>query len=660
MANWSPGLSYIQLISNNFLLLFFRARLSEVSHGLAVQGPSLSEESVDNLSLSSSYASSLSSSCSSLTTLMRSNGSLRGSRRRKVTWTDEVGQTGEVVSVLGENGPKSSGNTLRPPPPDYGKATGRPQLQRQVATIDQPPSSPDSESTSSPISPAPLHTNVQYNRSSRQGHKLEELRQWSSSESYTYDGGHGAKRNTESAPKLKVSKKHGESCSNYENGYGTEDPDSLDSKCDVAKATNRSHGTVKGDGVDLLESSQSQDQHHYVNVMQCRTESLPSAVDSMPDRTKLVTNQSRIVQRTKSESDVSSVGNVEVGKLSVRVKTGTKIQTKSLSADGGLHHGFPSPPEQFKRDSATFAGGKEEGASDTLSDSSEDENDPFGSHNVRAMQEAMKNMRRVPIVEKIGNSTENLHQLFAKHLPPHKYNMVKSPASDYVEKVPRPNTNGKSSVAVVTVSGEEDEGVSTQNFADKRGQTLKRLNSDDSIVSSSSSNATWSESDQQESPRPKRSGILNTGKKSGDGKKSKSEKHITFALDTDLGDKDKDAPNRKTGISKRRDLSPIYETPDLLRLSRNGGSALRQNIQHQAAKIGDKKTGLAGNDKGESGKTLEERLYRLFSYSSDDDNESNYSEDSAGGGGGGGGGGGHVARKDQYRPGMKIPPGLVS
>lgn len=582
---------------------------------------------------------------------MRSNGSLRGSRRRKVTWTDEVGQTGEVVSVLGENEPKSSGNTLRPPPPDYGKATRRPQLQRQVATIDQPPSSPESESTSSPVSPASPHINVQYNRSSRQGHKLENLKQWSSSESYSYEVEHGTKWNKESAPKLKVSNEHGESCLNYENRREADDTDSVDGKCDVAKATNRSHGMVKGDGVDLLESSQSQDQHHYVNVIQCRTESLPST-DSRPDRTKLGTNQSRIMQRTKSESDVSSVGNVDAGKLSVRVKTGTKIQTESLSADEGLHPAFPSPPEQFKRDSTTFAGGKGE---EVLSDSSEDENDPFGSHNVRAMQEAMKNMRRVPIVEKIGNSTENLHQLFAKHLPAHKYNMVKNPTPDYVKKVPRPNTNGKSSEAVVTVNGEEDGGVSPQNLADKRGQTLKRLNSDDSIVSSSSSNATWSESDQQESPRPKRSGILNTGKKSGDGKKSKSEKHITFALDTDLGDKDKDAPNRKTGISKRRDLSPIYETPDLLRLSRNGGSALRQNIQQQAAKMGDKKTGSAGNDKGESGKTLEERLYRLFSYSSDDDNESNYSVESAGGGGGG-----HVARKDQHRPGMKILPGLVS
>ncbi|XP_072038031.1 uncharacterized protein [Amphiura filiformis] len=459
-----------------------RARLSEVSHGLASQGPSLSEESVDNLSLSSSYASSFSSSCSSLTTLMRSNGSLRDSRRRKVTWTDEAGQSGEVVvSVTEADGHMpATGNQLHVPP--YAKISNKAHLQRQRAT-DQPPSF----------------------------HQAEQ--------------------------KLNVIKKS----------------------------------------------------------------DMPLGDDA----------------------------------LSIRVETGNKPHARSLSADGIIQG---SPLGSADNRGAVYDG---------MTDSSDDENDPFGSSNVLAIQDEMTLMRPVPIVEKIGNSTENLHQLFAKHLPAHKYNMLRDVPA-YMRDVHR--TNGDSA-SIVKAGDIED--VPQQDVADNRGQTLKRLNSDSS-VSSTSSTATWSESDQQESPSPKRptkrSGILNTGKKSRDGKKSKSEKHITFALDADLGDQDS---MRKSAISKRRDLSPIYETPDLLRMSGNGGRTWRHSILPRNEMV--KKSASSSGDINDVGKkTLEERLYRLFSYSSDDDNESSYSEENNDSSGGGG----HIARKDVQKPGIKIPPGL--
>ena len=605
-----------------FLLSCFRARLSEVSHGLAVQGPSLSEESVDNLSLSSSYASSLSSSCSSLTTLMRTNGSLRGSRRRKVTWTNEVGQTGEVVVTMtdGDGQHSKSDNSLHPPPPPYAKISSkRFHLQRQKATLDQPPSSPESDNTSSPLSSKENnYPHVQYDRSKQPG-RLDHLKQqWSSSESNSYE------------PSSKA------------DGSDTDAKDGA--KCDVAMATGVTSGMVQGGGgVDLLVSSQSQNCVNNI-MLHSRTYNDTNTV-SKPDRTQTLKDNSKSMQRTKSESDMP-VRNSD-DKLSARV--GSKPHVRTLSADEALQR-CPSPPTPYKKDSKSGNIDQSKDEHDRLTDSSEDENDPFGSRNVLAMQEAMNHLRPIPIVEKIGDSTENLHQMFSRHLPPHKYNMITN-VPEYRRKVLR--TNGEK--AQNMKPGNIENVVSPPlDFADKRGQTLKRLNSDSSM-SSTSSNATWSESDPQESPSPdgprKRAGILNTGKKSGDGKKSKSDKHITFALGTDLGEKDS---NRKSAISKRRDLSPIYETPDLLRLSRNGSSAPRQNIltRTEANRIA---TSNGGSNKSDSGKTLEERLYRLFSYSSDDDNESNYSEDSMDRGGGG-----HIARKDQHKPGMKIPAGLVS
>ena len=524
-----------------------------------------------------------------------------------MVWTDESGQSGEVAERKGDSG-ASEGNPLRPPPPAYENTSHRRKLQRQIATLD-PPVSPNTEITHSSSSPSSLQSTpryVQYDGSSSQEEDLKKHYLSVDSESHSEWSSDSSLNLRRLSASIETSRSNCESCEK------TAGSDVSDHKCDVTMAAGSSPGMVRsGDEVDLLVSSQES----YDGPVSGQFKTLSR--NQKPDRTRNTWKS----ERTRSESDLPSDDN--------RKENPRTMNSRSVSADHATH-------ERPRLETLDKDQDASEERADPVTheeyDSSEDENDPFGLEKMRAMQEAMKGMRPMPIIEKMGNSTENLHQLFSKHLPsPEKYAVL--PEKDYKEQ--RTNEPGQRMLS----SGEEN--VYQGNMSDSRGQTLKRLNSDSS-VSSTSSDARWSESDPQESPRPKLGGILNTGKKSGDGKKSKSDKHISFAADV----ADNDHQTSRNSISKRRDLSPIYEAPDLLRSSK-GDNAMRQQYHHSG---GSSTTSRCASP----AKTLEERLYRLFSYSSDDDYESSCNSEE------GSVGGGHVARRDQHKTGMIIPQGLVS
>ncbi|XP_033624195.1 uncharacterized protein LOC117287786 [Asterias rubens] len=228
---------------------------------------------------------------------------------------------------------------------------------------------------------------------------------------------------------------------------------------------------------------------------------------------------------------------------------------------------------------------------------------------------------------------------------------------DFMRKVQRTNQFGEPEAGkvIVKISNREELVLLPPGTSGSLGDlsaSHHRLNSNSSL-SSISSDLPWSESETDESPRPNRQpvrgGILS--KKTTDGSKKTQEKHIKFAL----GDVD-DKPTAssvanpaavKPHPSKRRDLSPIYEAPDLLK-STSDDSKKSQNEKKDAGIKSNDKT-LANTQKNRSEKLSPEiktdndcqrlkvpqskkleatdrddksssrrRNFRLFSYSSDE------------------------------------------
>ncbi|XP_022081679.1 uncharacterized protein LOC110974386 [Acanthaster planci] len=230
----------------------------------------------------------------------------------------------------------------------------------------------------------------------------------------------------------------------------------------------------------------------------------------------------------------------------------------------------------------------------------------------------------LPAFDRPQPISDNLHQISTRHYSmQQKYSQQAMPG--FMRKVQPTNEFGEpeSGKVIVKISNRE-ELVLLPSQANKAQlpSAHQRLGSNSS-VSSLSSDHPWSESDPDESPRPtrqpQRGGILS---KKSQNKKSQ-DKHITFALDEELKlEPGTSSLNIKPPLNKRRDLSPIYEAPDLVK-STNDDPKSQQREPQKSDKLDEssgtpsvKKSSESSNPKDKS--PIGGRNSRLFSYSSDE------------------------------------------
>ncbi|XP_038058088.1 uncharacterized protein LOC119729552 isoform X2 [Patiria miniata] len=232
----------------------------------------------------------------------------------------------------------------------------------------------------------------------------------------------------------------------------------------------------------------------------------------------------------------------------------------------------------------------------------------------------------LPTFEKLPQISDNLHQISAKlysQNPKH----CQQALPGFMRKVQPTNEFGEpeSGKVIVKISNREELELLPSPATSKTQELSahQRVGSNSS-VSSLSSDIPWSESDADESPRPvrqpPRGGILS---KKSQTKKSQ-EKHITFALDNKEAKSDPVAPstNAKPPLNKRRDLSPIYEAPDLVKSTKDDSKSQKKDTQKsdkreassREADAKKSKDSMSPDDKSPLGG----RNFRLFSYSSDE------------------------------------------